>query len=575
MDELQIVREGGAQTSMEEPIGRSEISRLNVILQKYKAGKRVLDRRVKDAERWWKLRNAFQESKVTDPKNGGFRAESAWLHNVIMSKHADAVEAYPAPSILPRGEEDRAQAEALSKIVPIVLRQNDFEQVYDEAAWQKLKTGTGVYKVIWDAKKLNGLGDISVTRRSLLNLFWEPGVGDIQDSRYVFDIDLVDREVLRKQYPELEKADPGTVRNAERMPTDDRVPLEDKAELIDCYYKKDGRLHYVKYAGSTVLYATENDPEKKETGLYEHGMYPYVFDVLYPVEGSPAGYGYVDVCANAQTRIDLLNTALLRNTLSGATPRYFIRAEGGINEEEFLNLENTLVHCGGTLNEENIRGVSSTQLSGNHISVLINTVDELRQTSGNTETSTGNISSGVTAAAAIAALQEAAGKGSRASIRASYRAYAKVVELVIELIRQFYDVPRQFRITGDMGRMKFVRFSNALMKPQWQGEYGGVDLGYRLPVYDIDIVPEKQNTYSKLAQNEMALEFFRAGLFNPALCDQASACVEMMDFDGKGTVQEGIVMRGRKYLERNILQNTKPQSSEASAVLRGEGTEHR
>ena len=532
---------------IEAPIDRAELNKLNTILQLYKAGKRKLEKRVQSAERWWKLRNAFEEGKVTDPKNGGFRSESAWLHNVIMSKHADAVEAYPIPSILPRGEEDREQAKALSKVVPIVLRQNDFEQVYDEAAWQKLKTGTGVYKVIWDASKLGGLGDIAVTRRSLLNLFWEPGISDIQDSRYIFDIDLVDRDILIEEYPQLKEEALGTVKATERMPTDDRVPTEGKVELIDCYYRRNGRLHYVKYVGNTLIYATENDEEKKDTGLYEHGMYPYVFDVLYPVEGSPAGYGYVDVCANAQTRIDLLNTSLLRNSLSGATPRYFVKSQGGINEEEFLNLENTLVHCSGDLGETCIREVGSTALSGHHVNVLMNTIDELRETSGNTETSTGNISSGVTAAAAIAALQEAAGKGSKASIRASYRAYAKVVNLVIELIRQFYDVPRQFRITGDMGKMEFVRFSNALMKPQWQGEYGGVDLGYRLPVYDIDIVPEKQSTYTKLAQNEMALEFFRSGLFNPQLADQAAACVDMMDFDGKGTVQEGIVNRGKIY----------------------------
>ena len=145
------------------PIGKTEINTLNAVLQKYKAGKRTLERRVQSAERWWKLRNAFEEGKVTDPKNGGFRSESAWLHNVIMSKHADAVEAYPVPSILPRGEEDREQAKALSKVVPIVLRQNDFEQVYDEAAWQKLKTGTGVYKVIYGLEILSNFWPLRFT----------------------------------------------------------------------------------------------------------------------------------------------------------------------------------------------------------------------------------------------------------------------------------------------------------------------------------------------------------------------------------------------------------------------------
>ena len=55
--------------------------------------------------------------------------------------------------------------------------------------------------------------------------------------------------------------------------------------------------------------------------------------------------------------------------------------------------------------------------------------------------------------------------------------------------------------------------------------------------------------YSRLAQNEMALGFFRSGLFDPRLADQAAACVDMMDFDGKGTVQEGIVKRGKIYAQ--------------------------
>ena len=46
---------------------------------------------------------------------------SGWLHNVIVSKHADAIEAYPEPNILPREESDRAEAKVLSAIIPCVL----------------------------------------------------------------------------------------------------------------------------------------------------------------------------------------------------------------------------------------------------------------------------------------------------------------------------------------------------------------------------------------------------------------------------------------------------------------------
>ena len=527
---------------MDEIINTKTLERFNRELARYKAGKRALDRRVQSAENWWTLRNRFEEQRLTDPKNGGFRAGSSWLHNVIASKHADAVAAYPVPNILPRGEEDREAAERLSRLLPVILKQNDFEEVYDMASWQKLKTGTGVYKVIWDRTKLNGLGDISITRRDILSLFWEPGVCDIQDSRYLFDVELVDRDIAREELRRCHREDSltGASFRPERMPTEDRVPEENRVALIDVYYKKDGVLHYCKYVGSTVLYATENDPERREKGLYDHGRYPFVFDALFPVEGSPAGYGYVDLCANAQTRIDLISTALLRNTLAAATPRYFQRADGGINEEELLNLENAVIHVTGNLGEDSIRTMPVQGLSPSHLSVLEATVQELRETSGNTETSTGGISGGVTAAAAIAALQDAAGKGSRASTQASYRAYTRIVNLVIELIRQFYDAPRQFRIIGPGGTAEFVSFSGDELRLRRREGAAGLEESWYLPVYDIDVEPEKKTAYSRLAQNELALQFYNSGFFNPQLAGQSLQAIDMMDFEGRDAVRAAI-----------------------------------
>ena len=525
-----------------KPIGSDSIDEWNAILAKYKAGKRRLDSRLQSAENWWLLRNRFELEKATDPKSGGFRASTSWLHNVISSKHADAIAAYPVPNILPRGEEDRAAAELLSKTVPVILRQNSFDEIYDLASWQKLKTGTGVYKIIWDSKKLGGLGDISVTRRDLLCLFWEPGVCDIQDSGYVFDVEMVDAEEAERLG--VKDASPGGFAPG-RMPADDRADMSGKVALVDVYYKKDSLLHYCKYCGRTVIYSTENDPERRSRGLYDHGLYPFVFDVLFPVEGSPAGYGYVDICANSQMRIDLLTTALLRNTLAGATPRYFTRLEGGINEEELLNTENALVHVTGSLGEDYIRSMPAPPLSPNHLSVLRDTVDELRETSGNTETSTGNISGGVTAAAAISALQDAAGKGSRAAIAASYRAYAKIIGMVIELIRQFYDAPRRFRVTGGDGAAEFVSFcASDLMS----GAAGGP--GESPAVFDIDVEPERKTGYSRLAQNELAMQLYSGGFFNPALARQSLQAVDMMEFDGKQAVRSGILENALRQEER-------------------------
>lgn len=533
-------------------IEKEQLRKLLEILERYKAGKNKTERRIVSSENWWKLRNSDEESdSAILSENGTYKSRSGWLHNVLTSKHADMMDAFPEPNIRAREPDDRQEAKMLTSIIPCILEQNGFESVYRDVAWQKLKTGTGAYKIVWDAGKLNGLGDIAISKVNLLNLYWEPGVTDIQKSRYFFHTELHDNDLLEEQYPELE----GKLGRQNFLSTkflyDDTVSTDGKSTVIECYYHKTmgGKrtLQYVKFVGDNVLYATEDSP-LAETGLYDHGRFPYVFDALFPIEGSPCGYGFVDICRSPQTSIDMLNTAFVRNAMVGSVPRFFNRSDGGINEAEFLDLTKPVVHVsGGTLGEDSIRQIPFSPLNGVYVSYLDRTIQELRETSGNTETSTGNTSSGVTAASAIAALQEASGKGSRDSNKASYTCFMQLVDMLIELIRQFYDVPRQFRIVGKFGMDEYVRYSNVGLQPQEQGAPYGVDLGYRLPVFDIKVSAQKKDIYTKVSQNELALQFFQLGFFNPQMAVQALTVLDMMDFDGKDTIMQKISQNGTMF----------------------------
>ena len=546
------------------PVDGERLREFTRVLQKYKAGKASIERRTIAAENWWKLRNQAEERKSIEGLQG-FQAVSGWLHNIIVSKHADAMEAYPEPAILPREAGDRQEAGMLSRIIPVILEQNEFEKTYSDAMWQKLKTGTGVYKVWWDAEKLNGLGDIAIERVDLLNLFWEPGAADIQDSRYFFHTRLEDNEELEESYPQLKGRLKSNGFLANRFVYDDAVSTEGKSTVIDVYYKRrqDGRtvLHYCKYVGETVLYATENEAalarmEGRETegrGLYDHGLYPFVFDSLFPIEGSPCGYGFIDLCQNGQTQIDMMQTAFLKNTMVGSVPRYFQRVDGAINEEEFLDLNNPIIHVNGNLGQDSLRTVDYRPLSGNYIDMRTSVINELRETSGNTETSVGLVSSGVTAASAIAALQEASGKGSRDATRASYRVYSKIIGLCIELIRQFYQLPRQFRILGRMGTEQFVAYNNQGLQPQRQ-YFGEIELEMRLPVFDIKVVPQKSSSYTRLSQNELALQFYQLGFFSPGQADQALACMSIMEFEGRDELMQQISYNGTMQKKLALFQ---------------------
>lgn len=533
-------------------IGPEQLKTFLKVLEEYKSGKARTEMRIVASERWWKLRNSEEEEKETNiGKDGGYKSVSGWLHNVLVSKHADAMEAYPEPNILPRESGDRGEARMLSSIIPCILEQNHFEDTYSDVMWQKVKTGTGVYKVVWDKSKLNGLGDIGVERVNLLNIYWEPGITDIQRSRYFFHTEMYDKDVLEERYPELEGKLKGQSFVSTKFLYDDHVNTENKHTVIDVYYHKyvQGRktVQYCKFVGDVVLYATENDPEWALRGLYDHGMYPYVFDALFPIEGSPCGYGYVDLCRNPQTTIDLLNTSFVKNAMVGATPRYFSRGEGSVNEKEFLDLNKPIVHSASGVDDNALRVIDYKPLNPVYVSVLENTIQELRETSGNTETSTGSVSSGVTAASAIAALQQASGKGSRDSTLSAYRAYSEIVNLCIELIRQFYDMPRKFRILGQYGAEEYITYVNQGLQLKSQGMAFGDEETFRLPVFDIKVSAQRKNVYTKVTQNELALQFFQLGFFNPQMTDQTLMCLDMMEFDGKDGIMQKVSQNGTMF----------------------------
>lgn len=539
------------------PIGEEQLRTFMETLRRYSAGLRKTRSRIIASENWWKLRNTREEGG-----SDGYRSVSGWLHNVIVSKHADLMENYPEPVILPREEEDLEEARILSAVVPCILEQNRFDAVYSDAMWQKCKSGTACYKIVWDSSLHGGLGDIAIHRVDLLNLYWEPGIGDIQKSRYLFHTELRDKDLLLEEYPQLQ----GKMRAESFLDTkflyDDQVDTSDKATVVEVYYHKGGVLHYCKFVGDTVLFATENQLEPTltddgqllkapmaQTGLYDHGKYPFDFDPLFPIEGSPCGYGYVDVCRSPQTEIDLMKTSFVRNAQVGATPRFFSRQDGAVNEAEFLDLRKPIVHVTGNLGEDSLRQIPFNALDGTYLSMLDRTIQELRETSGNTETSTGNIASGVTAASAIAALQEASGKGSRDTVQAGYRSFGRIVEMVIELIRQFYDLPRKFRILGRFGAEEFVCFDNSALQPQPYGEAFGQNMGLRLPVFDIKITAQKRNSYTRMTQNELALQFFQLGFFDPQRSDQAMQCLEMMEFEGKDQLLRRLSESARQWAQ--------------------------
>ena len=378
------------------PVGAAEVAAATQTLQRYKAGKAALDRRLVDNELWFRMGHWKNYQNPMMP--GKAQPSSGWLFNSIANKHADAMDNYPEPNVLPRAADDEATARALSSVLPVVLEQADYEQVYSDCWWRKLKQGTGVTGVFWDPAARGGVGDIAVRAMNLLMLYWEPGVADIQDSPDFFSLSLEDTARLTAQYPQLAGHAAGVV-DVPRYIHEDGQTTANKSVVVDWYYKRPDEsghmvLHYCKFCNGVVLYASQNDPALAQRGLYDHGQYPFVFDPLFMEEDSPAGFGYIDVRKDCQTAIDQMNHAMDENVLLSARQRYVLSDTAGVNEEELADLSRDIVHVVGRLNDDSFRPLQTAGLQGSSLSYRQSRIEELKEISGNRDMTQGGTTGG-------------------------------------------------------------------------------------------------------------------------------------------------------------------------------------
>lgn len=531
-------------------IGVEEIIKARETLQKYKQQKQSLESRVVNNEEWWKIHNWEQIKKKDavkadreNPNGIETPSSSAWLFNSITNKIADFSDNYPEANIRARTGDDVPEAERLKNVIPMILKRNKFYKTYIEDISEKSKSGTGITYVGWNPKK-DGIGDIEIQNINILSIFWQGGITNIQKSRNVFTVELVDTDLLKKQYPsEAENITSDGEVDLKQYLYEDYIDTTDKSLVIDWWYKKDGKLHYCKFVNNVVLFATENEPDEYPNGYYDDGNYPFVFDVMFPMQGTIAGFGFIDVGKQPQEYIDKMDAGILQNVLMNSMPRYFERQDSEINEEEFLDWTQPFVKTNTNLVQDDLREINVKGLDSAVFTQRDSKINEIKETTANRDVSTGGTTSGVTAASAISALIETGSKVSRMAIKGTYDAFENVIYLIIERMRQFYDLPRYVRITGDDGTDDFDTYDNRNLKLQVRQTMTG-DTAQYLPEFDIEVAAQKASPYSKAAQNELALQLYSAGFFNPQNTDQSLACLNIMDFDHKSDVINQIKKNG-------------------------------
>ena len=546
--------------------GEDQIAKALSDLDAYIDSKKMVDTKATENQQWWRLRHwSVIGGETNEAQKAGIEVGSAWAINSLVNKHADIMDSFPKPNVLPREADDEEEAKMLTDIIPAILEQNDYEEVYRRAGWDFCIDGAAIKGVFWDSTKHDGLGDVAITNVDVHNIFWQPGVSDIQDSDKVYHMTIEDIDSVRAKWPKIaDKIGPQDTGRVTKYIHDDNIDTSHCAEVVDMYYKvptlqpvymdgvdAEGKptkvkvheipktvMHLAIFVNGELAFCSENEPGY-ENGFYEHGKYPFIISRLFPVKDSPWGFGYLDIMKNTQKDIDKLDQAVIKNALMRAKPRYWARKNANVSMSAFADWNQEIVEVGTGELGDAVRKIDVDDVPSGAMNHLMNKIDELKETSNNRDFNQGGISGGVNAASAIAALQEAGSKTSRDVNKELYRAERELYHMVIELVRQFYSEPRSFRTMADNGDLRFIQYSNAGIVERDTLMPDGTVRHVR-PIFDISVTAEKQSPFSRAAQNETAKELYGMGLFAPENAIPALVCIDMMDFEGKDKIKDQI-----------------------------------
>lgn len=549
-----------ADKAQRKTIGEEEIFKAKQTLNEYLASKKSYDVRYKNNFDTYNLmytENDISETYIDD--NGNRREKiiskktGAQCLNVVMNKHADAMDNFPEAVCLPRAKDDEQTAEMLNSVLPCVLERNGFQNTYSDVWTDKLVGGTGVYAVLWDSTKENGIGDISVVKADILSLAWKPYIENIQDSPNLFCLKLFEPDELKEIYPQLEEVSSESLGVEEYRTYDSSSKTQGKAVVVDWYYKKDGNLHLCKWCGDKILFASENEPEKYPKGFYEHGLYPFVFDPLFKLRDTPVGFSMVDICRWPQKYLDNLKVDILKNIRVNSQTRNLVNGNVGISVDDLSDLNKEFIECDNV--NDATRPFETKDIASGALNMYNALIDEMKETTGTNDASSGASAAGVTSGSAIAALQEAGGKISRDFNKQGYFAFVEICNMIIELMRQFYTLPRFFRITGKDNETEYIDFDNSgLLNQEIPAQGDSEEIFQRRPVFDIKVKAQRTSPFTTAANNQMMMDMFNAGMFAPNNADAALIALEGMSFEGKDNIIR--MIQKNQTLEQTVVQLT-------------------
>ncbi len=530
---------------MNQKEGRDALrARAYALFEEFRAAYAGEWRRLEHAERMY-CGDHWHDIPQGDPNEP--RPVTPVIQSTVENIAADLMDSLPEAVISPETPEDTAAA----RVLEAVIRQNHdaacYEREYRRLVHDLLVGGYMVQEVGYDPALNNGLGGAFIRHADNRGVLFDPLCTDIQDGRAVFKFAVRTREWLSARFPAYDGDSDGY---AQQSVMEDSLLTADRTKtalLLEYWWReydeKTGgcRVHMAQLAGGQVLLDSR---ELKPQGYFSNGQYPFIVTPLFTRKGSPLGLGLVDMFAAQQQYADKLDQIVLKNALMASHNKLLITEASGFDADDLRDWAKE-VHTGESLN--GVSWFATPPLPSYIMQYIRGMLESIKEESGANDFSRGGTAGGITAASAIAALQEMSSKRARMASRQMHEAYRDAVRMEIEVEREFNLLPRVVSVAMD-GQVQRRVFDGSMLTR-------ALPDGRSLPVeFSISIKVQKENRWSVISQNELVLQMIQLGVLRP---DQA---VELMHFDGK----EQVLRQAKRADEAEQPAAAPPQSGPAA-----------
>jgi len=390
-----------------------------------------------------------------------------------------------------REGQDDETADKLNDLVPFILDKNKYRKQWKDTVLQGLKYGPFIGAVLWDSQWMGGsgphrwVGDIRILNQKKDEIFFDPAIIDLEER--LQECSYINRKFRKKlsyiidRWDETGKAVTEDCAISKNETVNEGLDPE-QAYVIECWHKgvprfvpkywKERFLEKAEKNRAKGLTYKAEEYEDKAKGtfkgvhvaykagnilleyipyVYDDGLYPFVYKVLYADEFNPYGFGEIRNILNPQILLNRADEIQIEAMDCEGLGGYFYD-KGSISEAQKREyIKNA--HRGGVMQEVNNAGGMKKREGTQTPQSLLLFLDK-KKTVIDTVSQNTAIAQGVSPGANVP-YSSIAELGARSDVRNKGKIEIledfldEMFQLVINRIAQFYDDEREYRIRGN------------------------------------------------------------------------------------------------------------------------------